>query len=128
MLNLIQLRLIARESFVEALRAVDVGTAVRRAVQLAESRIKIGDFSIEIPDSKPVYVISIGKAGFRMAISLEEILGGRVASGVVSSIAPNRRADRNEKAKLSDTWCLFQGGHPEPNDESLLAAQACFDL
>src|SRR5438094_5544728 len=124
MSNLTQLRLIAREILDETLRAVDTAAAVYRAVQFTKSQVTIGDFTIEIPDSKPVHAISIGKAGFRMASALEEILGSRIASGVVSCSGLNRRSDRNEKAKLSDTWRLFHGGHPEPNNESLLAAQA----
>src|SRR5947199_9311685 len=95
MSNLTQLRLIAREIFDEALRAVDAGAAVRSAVRFNESRIKIRDFTLEVPDNKPIYAISIGKAGFAMAKALEEVLGDKLAAGVVSSSAPNRRIRRN---------------------------------
>ncbi len=131
--NLTQLRLATREIFNETLRAVDAGAAVRHAVQFEDSRLSVCDEVIELSAQQSVYAIAIGKAGFAMAAALEEILGERLTAGVRSSNAPGygtaRGSERVEAAQVANLrYKIFQGGHPEPNDQSLAAAQACFDL
>lgn len=126
--NLTQLRLTAREIFDEALRGVDAGDAVRRAVQLEGSRINFCEAAtVEISESRAIYSIAIGKAATAMASALDLILGNRIAAGVVAGNLP-RSETAGERVKLSSRWQIFQGGHPEPNDQSLAAAQASFDL
>src|SRR5437016_3276840 len=126
--NLTQLRLAARKIFSEALRAADAHQAVRRAIQIEPSQMEICDVALDVPKNKSIFAIAIGKAGLPMAIALEEMLGDKLAGGVVSSSAPIRRSDPNQQINLSAGWQVFQGGHPEPNEESLSAARACFDL
>ena len=126
--NLTQLRMAAREIFDEALRGVDAGEAVRRAVQLEGSRINFCEAAtVEISESRNIYSIAIGKAAAAMASALDVILGNRIAAGVVASNVPGYE---NAGARIhpSSRWQIFQGGHPEPNDQSLAAAQASFDL
>src|SRR5712692_9272230 len=84
MSNLTQLRLAAREIFEEALRAVDAGAAVRRALRLEGSRLSIHDSAIDLRN-RPVYSIAIGKAAGKMAAALEEILGDRLTAGIIAS-------------------------------------------
>jgi glycerate 2-kinase len=119
--NLTQLRLAAREIFNEALLAVEAGAAVRRAIRLEDSYLSVCETAIDLPIGRPIYAIAIGKAAFAMASALEEILGERLTAGVLSSNAPRG-------TPLLPRWQIFQGGHPEPNEQSLLAAQACFAL
>ena len=120
--GLIQLRMAAREIFDETLRAVDPYAAVRIAVRLNESQLSVADFSIDI-EGRKICAIAIGKAAFGMATALDKILGQGLISGVITTTAvePGR-------AKLSSRWQIFHGGHPEPNDQSLAAARASFDL
>jgi hydroxypyruvate reductase len=130
--NLTQLRLTAREIFDEALCAVDVGSAVRRAIHLEGSRLKICDQTIYIRDRK-VYSIAIGKAAIQMASALEDILGERLTGGLIASKDPwdgiARNSERNKSAQVANLrHMIFQGDHPEPNEQSLAAAQACFNL
>jgi hydroxypyruvate reductase len=139
MTNLTQLRLAAREIFDEALRAVEAGAAVRRAVRLEGSRLSICDVAIELGNRR-VYSIAIGKAAVKMASALEEILDERLAGGVLTSdprgVARDERADGLRNAEEMQTGMLgppqrhsvFHGGHPEPNEQSLASAQACFAL
>jgi glycerate 2-kinase len=140
--NLTQLRLAAREIFNEALRAVDPATAVRRAVRLDGTQLSVGDTAIDLSAQQPIYSIAIGKAAFAMASALDELLGERLTAGVLSSNAlkdgtstrrGRERADARKDAGEEQTralprWRAFQGGHPEPNDQSLAAAQTCFAL
>jgi hydroxypyruvate reductase len=67
--------------------------------------------------------VSIGKAALTMAFGLNDVLGGKIAGGVISGPA--------QLTKPSFTltgWQVFAGGHPWPNEASLAAAQAIFEL
>jgi glycerate 2-kinase len=142
--NLTQLRLAAREIFNEALRAIDPGAAVRRAVRLEDAHLSVCGTVIDLSTQRPVYAIAIGKAAFAMASALDEVLAGRLTDGVLTSNAlgyatPTRRGCERVDAcgdaggpqagmPALPGWRAFQGGHPEPNEQSLSAAQAGFDL
>jgi len=130
MSNLTQLRLAAREILNEALRAVDAGAAVRRAVRLEDLRLSVCDTVIDRPTQRPIYAIAIGKAAFGMAAALAEVLGERLAAGIVTSDPRYGTARASHRvARVANLYhTIFRGGHPEPNEESLAAAQACFDL
>lgn len=128
MSNLIKLRRVAREIFDHALNALDPRNAVRRAVQLDRSRLEIRGTTLDIR-KRQVYSIAIGKAAFAMASGLDAILNKRLAGGV-ATCAPqtNTGGLRSEMSALAAIWRTFEGGHPEPNEQSLAAARACFDL
>jgi glycerate 2-kinase len=125
MSNLTQLRLAAREIFAATLQAIDAGAAVRRAVGLQRSRLIICETSIEIGDRK-IYSIAFGKAAVAMAAALEEILDQKLISGVLSG--PDLGKVPGGIPALTPRHLVFHGGHPEPNEQSLAAAQACFEL
>jgi hydroxypyruvate reductase len=119
--DLIQLRNAAREIFDAALRAVNAGDAVRRAISLIGSNLAVYDREIELRNH-PIYAIAIGKAATPMAVALEAQLGPHFIKGVIS--APLIAGC----AIPSDRWQRFDGGHPLPNEESLRAAAAAFAL
>lgn len=132
MSNITQLRLAAREIFEKTLAAVDAGAAVRRSVRLEGSRLSIRDNVIEI-GNRAVYSIAIGKAAVKMASALEEILGERFTAGILTGNPGGqgraRGSERVEVAQVANLrHIIFHGGHPEPNEQSLAAARACFDL
>src|SRR5438132_1969968 len=144
MSNLTQLRLTAREVFNEALRAVDGRDAVQRALKLKGSILSVCDTTIDLSGQRTIYAIAIGKAAFAMASTLDEILGEKLAAAILATSAsgygtPTRRDSKRPDARKHAgepqsgipallRWQIFQSGHPEPNEESLSAAQACFDL
>jgi glycerate 2-kinase len=171
MKELSDLRLAAREIFVEALKSVDAGRAVRRAVELDGSRLALADTTFDLAARhSDVYAIAIGKAALSMAAALNEVLGERLTAGVMTGAVPSlsdeeervtrqlievgqisedeskrpgfRKVIRNAAAQhqvdatpasfieesLSNHWRVFAGGHPLPNEESLAAARAAFDL
>jgi glycerate 2-kinase len=125
----------AREIFMEALKRVDAGMAVRRAVRWDGSRLlNIVNTTFELADARdPFYVIAAGKAALAMAAGLNEVLGDKLAAGVVTgSLSSQRKGSAVSEAvaerSFDERWQVFAGGHPLPNEESLRAAQASFEL
>jgi hydroxypyruvate reductase len=127
------LHLAAREIFAETLKSVDASEAMRRAVHLEGSHLKIVNTTVDLTNSRAgVYAVAIGKAARPMAAALSEILGERLTAGVIT--APSTKPSQTSTAatlidnSFSDRWRVFEGGHPLPNLESLEAARAAFDL
>ena len=124
--NLTQLRLAAREIFDETLRAVDAGAAVRRAVRLDGLQLSVCETTIDIRN-RGIYSVAIGKAAFPMAQALEQELGDWFTAGLMSG--PSLPGSRDMAAsQLSTRWRSQAGGHPLPNQTSLLAATEAFEL
>lgn len=125
MTDLLTLRHAAREIFKEALGSADAGQAVRRAVHLEETHLKLVDTTLELASHPTgIYAVAIGKAARPMASALGYILGEHLAAGVVA--APP--APQASPSSLSDRWRVFEGGHPLPNRASLEAGRAAFEL
>jgi glycerate 2-kinase len=119
--DLASLRSVAREIFLEALRSVNAEEAVRRAASLDGSRLRLVKTTFDLTNHRTgIYSVAIGKAARPMASALSEILGEHLTAGVIA--APT--ADNS----LSERWRVFAGGHPLPNQASLDAARAAFDL
>lgn len=109
----------ARQIFLSALQAVDPRAAVRREVKLDHSLLRVRYTEINI-DQRPIYVLAIGKAAASMTAGIKDVLGDRIAKGIVcgptlESIYPSN-------------WQTFRGGHPSPNAQSIAAARAAVDL
>jgi len=124
--NLTQLRIAAREIFDETLNAVDAGGAVRGAVCLAQSQLSVCDTTIDIGNRK-VYSVAMGKAAFTMAYALEQVLRDLFTEGLMSGLRIQSSSQQSER-KLNSRWRQFEGGHPLPNETSLLAATEAFRL
>jgi hydroxypyruvate reductase len=125
------LRRAAREIFEIALRSVDAGDAVRRAVRLEGSRPTILETTVDLSASRAgVYVVAIGKAASPMAIALDEILGDKIAGGVIADPSLNQTSHTLSPRinNLNSGWRAHEGGHPLPNEASLTAARDSFDL
>ena len=120
--DLTQLRSSAREIFDQALRAIDPLSAMRSLFRVEKSRIILGEVRLDIA-AREIYAIAIGKAAAKMVAGLKEALGTRVTAGILCT----NDAGMN-KSSLGRAWRTFRGGHPEPNEASLAAARACFDL
>ncbi len=134
MATLCDLRRAAREIFAEALDEVDAGRAVRRAVRFDKARLMISETSFDLATHpRQIYVISIGKAALPMAFALDEILGEKIRAGIIAGILTGHVIHTNAIAPSRDLsqsahWKMFQCGHPLPDESSLLAAQASFEL
>lgn len=140
MSDLPALHLAARGIFDEALKSVDANEAVRRAVRLEGSHLKIVNTTLDLANSRAgVYAVAIGKAARPMASALSEILGERLTAGVLTAPSTKHSQTSAGAAKesaaatlidnsFSDCWRVFEGGHPLPNRDSLDAARAAFHL
>jgi hydroxypyruvate reductase len=95
----------ARTIFDHALTSVDPRPKVKEAL----SQLKI---------SSPIYSIAIGKAATSMALGLDDALGNKLSAGVIVSTSLHQSA----------RWQSFIGGHPLPNEASITAARAAFEL
>lgn len=116
---------LARRVFDETLAAMDAGRAVERAVRVQAGRLQIFDDEFDpTAGGRSIYSVALGKAAGPAAAALARILGGRLAGGVISAppLAPDLAT------QLSARWRVFEGGHPLPNEASLAAARACFEL
>lgn len=140
MATLLTLHRAAREIFNEAIKSVDAGDAVRRAVHLEDFRLQIVNTTFNLKDHPGgVYAVAIGKAAHPAASALTEILGDRLTALVVSGVWNSESGARSQKQSVQpltpepglqtpDSWQVFAGGHPLPNRQSLEAARAAFDL
>jgi hydroxypyruvate reductase len=133
-LELPQLREAALEIFGAALRSCDAQEAVRRAVHLKGTSLNICDTEFDLSTSHGrLYSIAIGKAAHKMAAALDELLGERLKAGLVAGLPLRETGDplssaAHRASSLSKRWRVFAGGHPLPNEESLAAARAAFEL
>src|SRR2546422_830333 len=128
--NLTQLRLAARGIFDEAVRAVDAGAAVARAIRLDGSQLSICGTTVDIAN-RNIYSIAIGKATFPMAYALEQLLGDSFTAGFMSGPVTRRAVpglNSLHEMTLQTRWRWCEGGHPIPNRTSLLSATEAFAL
>jgi glycerate 2-kinase len=108
----------ARDAFYEVISALDLRKTMVEKVRRADDTLHAGEASLSL--TWPPQVVAIGKAAGRMAATLDEILGGRTASGIV--VAPTLPAARLQRFRY------FKGGHPYPNPESIAGAEAALEL
>ncbi|MBV9959673.1 MAG: DUF4147 domain-containing protein [Acidobacteria bacterium] len=107
------LRRAAREIFDVAIQSASAADAVRRAVP---------ETKFELSVQRDTYALAIGKAAFPMAAALDEVLGEKLTAGfAVGTSLPDTK-------KLKPAWRSCVGAHPLPDDSSLEAAQAAFEL
>jgi glycerate 2-kinase len=116
-----RLRRAARAIFDDVLKATDARRAVLDAVEVCDESLRVCDTRFDL-HGRPtkIYSVAIGKAATAMASALDERLGERLTRGVVSA-PPN-------ELKLSANWRVFAGGHPLPDESSLEAARAAFEI
>lgn len=111
-------RQIAQRIFMQTMAAIDVDRVMRRKIEFANGMLTVGGRQIAI--SKPPRVAALGKAAMRMALVLNEILGGWIEKGiVVAPVVPLRSLERFQQ---------FDGGHPYPTRGSLEAAAAALQM
>ena len=114
------MRRAARVIFDHVLGEMNARLAVLRSVRINGSRLEIVESLFDLSAQTIIYAVALGKAAALMASALDEILGNKLAGGVISTQAYN--------ARLSSAWRRFTGGHPAPNGASLEAARASFEL
>jgi glycerate 2-kinase len=109
------MRALAREIFLHALNEAAIGKAFDRHVQYDRGVLRICDDLYDLKSYSRVLAVSLGKAAHRMA----EILARQIGSTVQGIIA-----DPNPHPYQLPGYRYFAGGHPQPNEESVRAAEA----
>jgi hydroxypyruvate reductase len=102
-----------------ALESVESGAAVQRAVRRDGHFLVILGKTLDLRTFRRVAVISIGKAGAGMAAALGAILGDSLDAGLIVT----KQASRPPRG-----YTLLIGGHPIPNESSLLAGRRVLEL
>jgi len=98
-----------------AIDAVDPYLAVKKHIYLAGDTLTVGERVLQLTPNARVFVVGAGKAGAAMALAAEEVVGARLAGGVVSVDQLPHRSPRTIK--------IIRGGHPIPNRNSVLASR-----
>jgi hydroxypyruvate reductase len=115
-----ELRGAARRVFAAALAAADPRAAMRRHLRVEGHWLLAGPARIDLASLRRVMVVGAGKAGAAMAGAVEEILGDRVAGGLVNvksgHTAPLRRVR------------LCEAAHPVPDEAGVEGARRMLAL
>lgn len=94
--------------FGEAIRAVDAEQCVRRFVSLDGDILHIGEQTYNLGNFDRVLVVGMGKASPQMGVALEDILGDRIAGGII-----NTKYEHSEPLKYIE---IVECGHPVPDE------------
>jgi hydroxypyruvate reductase len=114
-----ELRKSARGIFDAAVRAVDPAEAIRRHLVRDGERLMIGRAQVDLGAVREIVVVGLGKAGAPMAAAVEEILGPRIARGVVVTKYGHVQPTRLIR--------IHEAGHPVPDDAGMAGARATLD-
>jgi glycerate 2-kinase len=109
------MRAVAREIFARTLSEASVEQAFARNVHYERGVLRIGDDLHDMQSYSRILAVSFGKAGHRMAECLAQQVGTTV-QGIIADPSP-------QPAQLPG-YRYFAGSHPQPNQESLRAADA----
>jgi glycerate 2-kinase len=109
------MRAVARDIFLDALAEAEIGKAFERHVQCERGVLRVCEDLYDLKTYSRVLAVSFGKAAHRMAEILARQVGPTVQGIVV---------DPNQHAYQLPGYRYFQGGHPQPNAESVKGAEA----
>lgn len=110
-----------REIFRQTLCSIDIPSVMERKLQRNQSKLIFPSGCVDLADISRVVVIAIGKASHAMASGFVPLAPSHAnLCGVVVAPTP-------ATVPLSDFEYFF-GGHPIPNEHSLLAAEAILKL
>jgi len=114
-----ELRKSARGIFDAAVRAVDPAEAIRRHLVREGERLAIGGERVDLGAVRAIVVVGLGKAAAPMAAAVEEILGARIARGVVVTKYGHVQPTRVIR--------IHEAGHPVPDEAGMAGARAVLD-
>jgi hydroxypyruvate reductase len=118
--SLSQQRRDARAIFDAALGASDAALAISRHVRLERETLWAGQRPYDLSEYGKIYLSGAGKATAKMAFALEEVLGERLAGGLVI-------VKRGYKVRLR-TVEIVEAGHPIPDQSGVDATNRIIDL
>ena len=97
----------------EAIRSAEPGEAVRRSVTCTVDNLNIAGRSYLLSGYEHIHLLGIGKASIGMAGAMAEIIGPHLTDGLVIT--------KHLPGFIQPPITLLQGGHPLPDEHSLIA-------
>jgi glycerate 2-kinase len=110
----------ATQIFRAGLRAVDPVEAINRHVAVKDHMLRIGERQLDLKDYDRILVVGAGKAGAPMAKAIENLLGNRIADGVV--VIKEGHGLPLKKIKVCEA------SHPVPDARGVKATQKILSL
>ena len=110
----------AVDIFQAGLQAVAPGVAIKTFCQLNGDRLTVDGQDYDLGQFDKIFVLGAGKAGAAMAEAIEEILGDRVATGIIT--VKYAHLAHLQRIKIQEA------GHPVPDQNGLDGAQAIYQL
>ncbi|MGC9599183.1 MAG: DUF4147 domain-containing protein [Minisyncoccia bacterium] len=102
-----------------SLTAIDTTRVMREMLRVDGETLVAGSETIDLREIEHLVFIAVGKCAVETSLVAEEVLGDRIARGVVLDVK-TRPASAPPSSRLK-TFC---GTHPLPSDENLRAAEA----
>src|SRR5262245_43301705 len=96
---------IAKEIFLDTLRAIDPDRVIRRGLRLEDETLALRGETISLRSFDEVVLIGLGKAAVAMGAAVESVLGERITRGLLASDHQPDRPVRTE---------VIVSGHPLP--------------
>ncbi|MBI4735506.1 MAG: glycerate kinase [candidate division NC10 bacterium] len=118
-MQLDELRKAARKIFDAAVRAVDAAAAVRRHLRREDSRLRVGQETLDLGDVRQIVVVGCGKAAAPMAAAVEDVLADRIRRGVVVTKYGHVQPTRVIR--------IHEAGHPVPDEAGVAGTRAILD-
>jgi hydroxypyruvate reductase len=115
-----QLRQDAVEIFQAGLKAADPKVAVHKFMKRDGQNLMVDGKTYRLDRFEKIYVIGGGKAGASMAAALEEILGDRIAEGLVN--VKYGHVEKLQKVRINEA------DHPVPDEAGLKGAKQIVEL
>lgn len=103
-----------------AVKAVDAYEATKKNVRIEKNKLIVGNLNYDLSKVGKMYLVGGGKATFAIAQALDEILGKRIARGVINVKKGDSRRLRYVK--------VVEAGHPIPDEMGLAGAKEIMDI
>ena len=100
--------------------AADPGQGTRRQVRLEGDRLQVTHRTVDLATVRQVYFIGVGKGSYPIAEALEDILGSRIAGGILVV----KRGDHRRLARID----VMEAGHPIPDEASVVGARRLLEV
>lgn len=105
-----------------AIKAGNPSSSIRRWVKVEADKLKVGNYEVDLSGVDRIVAVGGGKASAAMAITLEQILGDRLAEGTVN--IPEDTVPREVGHKIK----FVEAEHPIPSKSGMEGTKQMLDL
>ena len=105
-----------------SLQAADPRAAVQRALTLEDNQLTFANARLNLDQYRRARVVGVGKAAQSMTAGLVDVLGDRLADGLIITKHVDAASGLPERIRV------LPGGHPVPSIESATSTRALVDF